>query len=120
MVNQVETHIYLQNHFLHDFCKENQIQMEAYAPLMSKSITELLNNETLLSIAKKYNKSVPQIAIRWFIEREIVVIPKSITPARIEQNFDVFDFQLDKEDMIKIRKLNRGRKFFAEFDNVDY
>ncbi len=120
MVNQVETHIVLQNHFLHDFCKEHGIQMEAYAPLMSHHIKELLENETLQKIGKKYQKSVPQIAIRWLIEREIVVIPKSITPKRIIENFDVFDFSLTADDMKEIRKLNRGRKFFTEYDNVDY
>lgn len=119
-VNQVETHVFLQNHFLQEFCKNNEIQLEAYAPLFSKNINELLNNPTLQEIAKKHNKSVAQIAIRWVIERNIVVIPKSITPARISQNFDVFDFNLDKDDMNKIRGLNQGRKIFPEFDNVDY
>ncbi len=120
MVNQVETHVTVQNHFLHDFCKKNGIQMEAYAPLMSRKIDWLLENETLKEIAKKHDKSVPQIAIRWLIERGIVVIPKSITPSRIEANFNVFDFNLDSDDMQKIRQLNTGKKLFAEFDNVDY
>jgi len=120
MVNQVETHVTLQNHFLHNFCKENKIQLEAYAPLMSRNISQLLENETMQEIAKKYNKSVPQVAIRWLIERGIVVIPKSVTPSRIEENFNVFDFSLSDEDMSKIRGLNTGRKIFAEFDNVDY
>lgn len=120
MVNQVETHVTVQNHFLHDFCKNNGIQMEAYAPLMSRKIDWLLENETLKEIAKKHNKTVPQIAIRWLIERDIVVIPKSITSARIEANFNVFDFNLDADDMHKIRQLNTGKKLFAEFDNVDY
>lgn len=120
MVNQVETHVTLQNHFLHDYCRQNGIQLEAYAPLMSKNINQLLENEALQKIAKKYNKTVPQIAIRWLIERGIVVIPKSITPSRIESNFNVFDFSLDQEDMQIIRKQNTGRKIFVEFDNVDY
>lgn len=120
MVNQVETHVFLQNHFLQDFCRNNGIQLEAYAPLMSKNISELLENETLISIAKKHNKTVTQINLRWFVERGIVVIPKSITPKRITQNYDVFDFKLDVDDMAQIRKLNRGRKFFPEFDNVEF
>lgn len=120
MVNQVETHIYLQNHFLHEFCKSNGIQLEAYAPLMSKSIDELLANETLNDLAKKYRKSVTQVNLRWFVERGIVVIPKSITPKRIIENYDIFDFALDEEDMTSIRQLNRGRKFFPEFDNVEF
>lgn len=120
MVNQVETHITLQNHFLQDFCKKNNIQLEAYAPLMSRKINELLENETMKKIAKKHNKTVPQVNIRWFIERGIVVIPKSITPSRIKANYQVFDFELDNEDMQDIRSLNKGQKLFPEFDNVDY
>jgi len=120
MVNQVETHVTLQNHFLHEYCKENNIQLEAYAPLMSYRIEELLNNEVMIKIAQKYHKTVPQIAIRWLIERNIVVIPKSITPSRIVSNYDVFDFELDEDDMKDIRKVNTGRKIFVEFDNVDY
>ncbi len=120
MVNQVETHIYLQNHFLQNFCKENSIQLEAYAPFMSSHISELLNNETMQKIAKKHGKTITQVNLRWFIQRGIVVIPKSVTPSRIEENFDVFDFELDDQDMKDIRGLNRGRKFFPEFDNVDY
>jgi diketogulonate reductase-like aldo/keto reductase len=120
MVNQVETHVTLQNHFLHDYCKEHDIQLEAYAPLMSKNINELLENKTLEKVAKKHHKSIPQIAIRWLIERDIVVIPKSINPNRIKQNFDVFDFSLDEEDMKEIRTVNTGKKIFTEFDNVDY
>jgi len=120
MVNQVETHVGLQNHFLHDYCKKNNIQLEAYAPLMSHRIKELLSNDTMAKVAKKHNKTIPQIAIRWLIERDIVVIPKSITPERIAQNFNVFDFQLDEEDMKTIRSVNDGKKIFTEFDNVDY
>lgn len=120
MVNQVETHVTLQNHFLHNYCKENGIQLEAYAPLMSSRINELLENKTLIKIAEKHNKTVPQIAIRWFVERDIVVIPKSITESRIISNYNVFDFSLDEEDMLEIRRINTGRKIFVEYDNVDY
>ncbi len=120
MVNQVETHVTLQNHFLHQYCIENKIQLEAYAPLMSYRIEELLKNETMIKIAEKHNKTVPQIAIRWLVERDIVVIPKSVTKSRIIANYDVFDFNLDEEDLLEIRKVNTGRKIFVEFDNVDY
>lgn len=119
-VNQVETHIALQNHFLQDFCVTHGIQLEAYAPLMSQNIKDLLEDATLNELAIKYGKSVPQIAIRWLVERKIVVIPKSINPLRIKENFNVFDFSLSGEDMIKIRALNRAKKLFPEFDNVDF
>lgn len=120
MVNQVETHITLQNHVLHDYCKSNGIQLEAYAPLMSREIKDLLENEVMINISKKHNKTVPHIAIRWLIERDIVVIPKSITASRITSNFNVFDFKLDQEDMDEIRKLNRAHKIFPEPDNIDF
>lgn len=120
MVNQVETHIGLQNHFLQQFCIENNIQMEAYAPLMSWRIQDMLSNEDMITIAKKHNKTVPQIAIRWHMQRGIVALPKSINQNRIESNFNVFDFALDESDMALIRKQNNGTKLFPEFDNVDF
>jgi len=119
-VNQVETHIGLQNHFLQEFCVEKGIQLEAYAPLMSWKIGEMLENELMKSIANKHRKSVPQIAIRWLVQRNVVAIPKSVTPQRIIDNYDVFDFELDQEDMEKIKTLNKGNKLFPEFDNVTY
>lgn len=118
MVNQVETHIHLQNQFLQDYCTKNNVQLEAYAPLMSHHIHDLLEDETMNQLAKKYNKTVPQIAIKWLSERDIVVIPKSINPKRIKENFDIFDFELSDEDMESIRLLNKGNKLFPEYDNV--
>ncbi|XMB71714.1 aldo/keto reductase [Mycoplasmatota bacterium WC30] len=120
MVNQVETHVFLQNHFLQDFCVKNGIQLEAYAPLLSTKIQDLLTNEIMLVIAKKHTKTVAQVNMRWFIQRNIVVIPKSVTPSRIAENIDVFNFKLDQEDMDQIRMLNSGTKMFPEFDNVDF
>jgi diketogulonate reductase-like aldo/keto reductase len=120
MVNQVETHIGLQNHFLQEFCINNNIQLEAYAPLMSWKIKDMLENEDMMQLAKKHNKTVPQIAIRWHIQRGIVALPKSINKDRIVSNFEVFDFVLDETDMAVIRKQNKGMKLFPEFDNVDY
>lgn len=119
-VNQVETHIGLQNHFLQEFCVENGIQLEAYAPLMSWKIKDMLDNEVMIKIASKHEKTVPQVAIRWFIQRGIVAIPKSVTDSRIISNYDVFDFELSSEDMVEIRTLNKGNKLFPEFDNVDF
>jgi diketogulonate reductase-like aldo/keto reductase len=120
MVNQVETHIGLQNHVLQEYCMKHNIFLEAYAPLMSFNIQDLLQNEELIKIAKKHNKTVPQIAIRWLNQRQIIALPKSVNKSRIQSNFDVFDFSLDEEDMATIRKQNNGKKLFPEFDNVDY
>lgn len=120
MVNQVEMHVGLQNHFLQEFCVANNIQMEAYAPLMSWKIQDLLSNEVMIKIADKHNKTVPQVALRWLHQRNIVVLPKSINKDRIKSNFNIFDFELDKDDMAEIRKQNNGTKLFPEFDNVDF
>ena len=119
-VNQVETHVALQNEFLQEYCESVGIKLEAYAPLMSHNISDLLSDETMKRIADKYNKTIPQIAIRWLVTRGIILIPKSTKKARIEENFNVFDFELNSEDMADIRKLNDARKMFPEFDNVDY
>ena len=120
VVNQVETHIALQNDWLQEYCVSEGIQLEAYAPLMSSNISELLSNETMNSIAKKYDKTVPQIAIKWLLQRGIVPLPKSVTPSRIVENFNVFDFELTDEDMAKIKELNQGKKLFPEMDNVTF
>ena len=120
MVNQVETHIELQNHFLQEFCSENNIVLEAYAPLMSWKIKDMLANETMKAIADKYNKTVPQVAVRWLNQRGIVALPKSVNQVRIQSNFLVYDFHLSEEDMISITKLNKGNKLFPEFDNVSF
>lgn len=119
-VNQVETHIALQNVFLQEYCESVGVKLEAYAPLMSQNINDLLNDETMNMISKKYNKSVPQIAIKWLVSRGIIVIPKSINKNRIVENFDVFDFDLTEDDMNDIKKLNKAKKIFPEFDNVPF
>ena len=120
MVNQVETHIKLQNVFLQDYCMQNDIYLEAYAPLMSWEIKQLLENETMIEIAEKYGKTVPQIAIKWLTERDIIALPKSVNQGRIESNFNVWDFELTKEDMELIKTLNGGKKLFTDMDNVPY
>ncbi len=117
-VNQVETHVFVQNHKLQEFCMKNGIYLEAYAPVASHEIERVLENETLSEIANKYNKSNPQIAIKYLLERDIIVIPKSVTPKRIEENIDLFDFSLMDEEIEKIDGLNRGRKLFPDPDNI--
>lgn len=120
MINQVETHVELQNEFLRSYCEENGIVLEAYAPLMSWKVKDLLDNETLVNIAKKHNKTVPQVAINWLVSRGIVALPKSTNKERIISNFDVFDFELTQEDLTEIKSLNKGNKLFPEFDNVTF
>jgi len=118
MVNQVETHVELQNEFLNNYCIENGIQLEAYAPLMSWKVKEMIQKPELIKISEKYNKSVPQVVIKWLNQRGIVALPKSVNESRIKANFDVDDFSLSDDDMKEIAKLNKGAKLFPEFDNV--
>jgi diketogulonate reductase-like aldo/keto reductase len=118
MINQVETHVELQNNFLQEYCASEGILLEAYAPLMSWKVKELLAKEELIALAKKYNKTVPQIAVRWLTQRGIIALPKSVNKERIIANFDIYDFKLSEEDMNAISKLNKGNKMFPEFDNV--
>ncbi len=119
-VNQVETHVMLQNEILQEFCMKHGIYLEAYAPLMSHHIQELLENETLQGIAKKHDATIAQVAIKYLLDRDIIVLPKSVTPKRIDENFASLNLTLDDEDREKLRKLNRGRKLFPEPDNIDF
>ena len=120
VVNQVECHIKYQNNRLAPYCMAKGLYMEAYAPLMSWKIGELLEDETLTKVAKKYNKSNTQIALKWLIQRSIIPLPKSVSPVRIKENIDIFDFQLDDDDMAALRLLNNGKRLFPEPDNVDF
>ena len=115
-VNQVETHSFLQQIENAEFMKENNVQIESWAPF-AEGKNNIFQNEILLSIAGKYNKSVAQIILRWLTQRDIVVIPKSVRKERIIENFDIFDFELSKEDMEKIVTLNTDQSsFFSHRD----
>ncbi|MCL4133608.1 UNVERIFIED_CONTAM: hypothetical protein GTU68_048028, partial [Idotea baltica] len=120
MVNQVETHVEVQNHRLKSYCDSHDIVMEAYAPMMSGHIKRLLDNEVMQEIAKKHNHSVVQIALHWLVDRGIIALPKSTSAAHIKANLDIFGFSLDQEDKDRIRNLNTGRKLFPDPDNVDF
>ncbi|MGR9047827.1 aldo/keto reductase [Halobacillus faecis] len=107
-VNQVECHPFLAQNELKDFCRDNGILLEAWSPLMQGG--EVLRNDTIQSIAEKHGKTPAQVIIRWHLQNDTVVIPKSVTPSRIEENFDVFDFDLTADDMAAINKLDRGER----------
>jgi diketogulonate reductase-like aldo/keto reductase len=103
--NQVELSVFLQQTELVDYCQANGIVVEAYSPLAEGYH---FDNPTLVAIAKKHGKTVPQIMLRWVIERGIVALTKSVHKDRIDENSDIFDFELDKDDMAKIKKLDRN------------
>ena len=108
-VNQIEFHPGLIRKETIDFCKEKNIVLEAWAPLGKG---KMLSNETLLTIAKKYNKSVAQLCLKWCLQNEVIPLPKSENRERMSQNLDLFDFEISKEDMNIINNM----EFFAGSD----
>lgn len=110
MLNQVECHPLLQQKALKQFCRENNIQMEAYSPLISGQLFNEKKEagEALASVAAKHGKSVAQVCIRWQLDNNVVVIPKSVHANRIIENANVFDFSLDAEDIAIMDKLDCG------------
>ena len=102
VINQIEFHPGYWQPELTRYCKEKNILIEAWSPLARGKVFE---SEEIKAIAKKYNKSVAQICLRWILEHNALVIPKSSTPERIEDNFDIFDFQLNAEDIKTIDNL---------------
>jgi diketogulonate reductase-like aldo/keto reductase len=106
-VNQVETHPFSQKSAMQQALHAQGIQLEAWAPF-AQGKNGLFTNELLQALASNYHKSVAQVVLRWLIQREVVVIPKSATKERIQENFDVFDFELSAEDMTAIKALDEG------------
>lgn len=116
MINQVEIHPYHQQQEAKDWHDKYDIQMEAWAPF-GEGRNNMFSNPLLIEIAAKYNKTVAKVILRWHLQRGIVVIPKSTHYDRMVENFDVFDFELSKEDMEKIQSLdNKQSVFFSHTD----
>ncbi len=102
-VNQIEAHPRFQQGELRDFHAANGIATESWGPLGQGS---LVNNEELAAIGRKYNKTPAQVILRWHLDHGLIAIPKSVTPSRIRENLDVFDFKLDAEDMQIIERMD--------------
>ena len=117
-VNQVETHPFNQQVKPNEIMKEYGVQIESWGPF-AEGKNGIFTNEILSEIGKKYNKSVAQVILRWLIQRDVVVIPKSVRKERIEENFNVFDFELDSEDMGKISELDKKESLFLNHDDVE-
>ncbi len=105
VVNQVELHVFLQQPELIEYCNKENIQVEAYSPLARASA---MDDPIVKAIAKKYSKSYAQIMLRFLIQLGLIVIPKSVTPKRIEDNINIFDFKLSNEDMKLLKGLDRN------------
>lgn len=110
-VNQVETHPFCQQTEAAAVMASEGVQIESWAPF-AEGRNNLFGNQTLVSLAAKYRKSVAQVVLRWLIQRGVVVIPKSVRPERMAENIDVFDFHLAPEDMDLIATLDTERSCF--------
>ncbi|MFB7814991.1 aldo/keto reductase [Paenibacillus chitinolyticus] len=110
MVNQVETHPQFPQHELHDYMARHRILHEAWGPL-GQGNEALLKHPELSAIAHRHRKSVAQVILRWHLERGIIVIPKSSNPQRIKENSEIFDFELNEEEMERIRRLDTGKRY---------
>ncbi|GAA3881722.1 aldo/keto reductase [Streptomyces lacrimifluminis] len=107
-VNQIELHPHLQQHESRDYHAEHGIATEAWSPLGSGK--GLLEVPAVVAIARKHGRTPAQVVLRWHLQLGNVVIPKSVTPSRIKENIEVFDFSLDPEDLAAISALNEGRR----------
>lgn len=114
-INQIETHVFFQQHNSHDFLKQSELQMEAWSPFAAGR-NGIFENQTLADIGKKYNKSIAQVCLRWHYQRGIVAIPRSSQKAHMIENLDVFDFTLSKTDMQTISKLDLDVTQFPEWE----
>lgn len=108
-VNQIELHPYLPQRHLRDYAATNGIQIESWRPIGGGQ-SSLLDEPLLKSLGERYGKSPAQIVLRWHLQHDLVVIPKSTHEERIRQNFDVFDFELSSEDMRAIDGLENGQR----------
>jgi diketogulonate reductase-like aldo/keto reductase len=104
VVNQVELHVFLQQPELVKYCRDNNIVVEAYSPLAHGTP---MDNQVIIDIAKKHGKTYAQIMLRWLLQQDFVILPKSVTPSRIQENIALFDFELDKEDLAKLAEQDR-------------
>ncbi|AZA82566.1 aldo/keto reductase [Chryseobacterium lactis] len=116
VINQIELHPVFQQKELQVYDRENNIVTQPWSPLGNGN-ANLLANDSLKAIAEKYGKTVAQVILRWHLQEGFVVIPKSVTPSRIEENFNVFDFELTEDEMNAVRSLDTGKRLF--FDPKD-
>jgi 2,5-diketo-D-gluconate reductase A len=117
-VNQVETHPFHQQIDNAAFMKEQGVQIQSWGPF-AEGRNNMFGNEVLTLIAEKHNKSVAQVVLRWLVQREVVVIPKSVRKERLVENFDIFDFALSTEDIVQISTLDTGESLFLSYHDPE-
>ncbi|MFA1739483.1 aldo/keto reductase [Lysinibacillus fusiformis] len=117
MVNQVEIHPYLQQQALSAFCHEHEIAVTAWSPLGRGGV---LDDTTIVEIGKEIGKTAAQVVLRWHLQNDTLIIPKSVTSSRIEENAQIFDFELTQTQMDKIASLNRNQRFGQDPDHFKF
>ena len=115
-VNQIETHPYFQRTADQELMRERGVQIESWGPF-AEGRNNLFTDPTLSEIGAAHGKSVAQVVLRWLIQRDVVVIPKSVRPERMVENFDVFDFTLTDDEMTRIAGMDTATSAF--FDHRD-
>ncbi|CCU80749.1 oxidoreductase [Halanaerobium saccharolyticum subsp. saccharolyticum DSM 6643] len=117
-VNQIEFHPWLYQKELLELCKENDVVLEAAAPLAR---TEVLEDNTIVELADKYDKSPAQIVLKWELQKDVVPLPKSRSKAHIEENLELFNWELSSEDMAKIDNIDQQKRIYRiDFDDETY
>ena len=119
VLDQLESHLYLQDKKTHDFLKENNILHQAWGPL-SQGRSNLLDEKILKEIGDKYGKSPAQIALKWNVDRGTMVIVKSSNPSRIRENISIFDFELDDSDRLALAELDKNTRFSNDPENKEW
>jgi 2,5-diketo-D-gluconate reductase A len=115
-VNQIEVHPYLTQDEVRGFCAEHGIAIEAWSPIGRGMVLE---DPVIGSVARRVGKTPAQVVLRWHIERGDIIFPKSVTPARIRENFDIFDFELSGGDVAEISALNKDQRTGPDPDKFD-
>lgn len=113
-VNQVETHLYYQQDEMHEWMKKTGVQHEAWGPLAEIRVKDIIKDPIVNKIAKKHGKTPGQIALKQILQRGIVIIPKTTKPARMKENLNLFDFELDDEDMKELKTLDQGHGLWTK------
>ena len=116
-VNQIEVHPYLAQDTLRAFNTAHGIMTEAWSPIAQGTV---LDDEVIVSVAEKVDKTPAQVTLRWHIQRGDIVFPKSVTRSRVEENFAIFDFELSDDDMRSITELNRNERTGPDPDTFNY
>ena len=119
MINQVETHVFQQQKAAKEIMKKHNTQIMSWGPF-AEGKNNYFHNETLKQIGEKYGKSVAQVALRFLTQEGVIVIPKSTHKNRMEENFNIFDFELSSDDLDKIRALDMGKSLFCDHYSPDF